>query len=58
MPGVNSGNLQAVVYDLAHEWIYFTYGIINANKKIVNAYERPFIGLNLKSIFSEPAPKI
>jgi hypothetical protein len=53
LPGLNSGNLQAVVYDLANEWIYFSYGIMEGKKKI-NAYERPYIGLNLAKLFSEP----
>lgn len=57
MPGVKSGNLQAAVYDLANEWVYFAYGVVENKKKVVNAYERPFIGLYLAQLFSEPAPK-
>jgi hypothetical protein len=57
LPGLNSGNLQAVVYDLANEWIYFSYGT-NDGKHKTNAYSRPYIGLDLAKIFSEPAPRI
>ena len=53
MPGVKSGNLQAAIYDLANEWVYFAYGIVSDNKKVLNAYERPFIGLNLAKLFAE-----
>jgi hypothetical protein len=28
-PGLNSGNLQVVVYDLTNELVYFSYGFIN-----------------------------
>jgi len=54
---LNSGNLQAVVYDLANEWIYFSYGIMDGKQKI-NAFERPYIGLNLAKLFSEPFTSI
>jgi hypothetical protein len=53
LPGLRSGNLQAVVYDLANEWVYFSYGTKVGNKAI-NAFERPYIALNLKKLFSEP----
>ena len=33
LPGLNSGNLQAVVYDLSHEWVYFAYGYEYFNDK-------------------------
>lgn len=26
LPGLNSGNLQAIVYDLSREWVYIAYG--------------------------------
>ena len=51
-PGVKSGNLQSVVYDVANEWMYVSYGIVSESKKVVNAYERPFLALNLKHLFS------
>lgn len=53
LPGLNSGNLQAVVYDLSEEWVYFAYGHQNQSGQVVNAYLRPFIGLNLKQAFAE-----
>lgn len=52
LPGLNSGNLQAVVYDLSHDWVYFAYGYEDENKKKTNAYLRPWIGINLKEAFS------
>ena len=52
LPGLNSGNLQAVVYDLTKEWVYFAYGHQDAKGKITDAYKRPWIGLNLKEIFA------
>lgn len=55
LPGLNSGNLQAVIYDLSHEWVYFAYGYEYYNDKNervrVDAYKRPYIGLNLKEQF-------
>lgn len=54
VPGLNSGNLQAVVYDLSNEWVYIAYGYINDKGKKINAYERPYIGLNLKELFNQP----
>ena len=51
LPGVNSGNLQTVVYDLSREWVYFAYGYQDKKGKKTDAYMRPWIGLNLKDIF-------
>ena len=56
LPGLNSGNLQAVVYDLTHEWVYFAYGYQYFNEKgnriRIDAFKRPYIGLNLRKEFS------
>lgn len=52
VPGLNSGNLQVVVYDLTNEYVYFAFGHVNEGGKRVNAYMRPFIGLNLTEIFA------
>jgi hypothetical protein len=55
LPGLNSGNLQAVIYDLTYEWVYVAYGYEyynDLNQRIrVNAYERPYVGINLKEAF-------
>ena len=51
IPGLRSGNLQIAIYDLTKEKVYFSYGIINEDNKKINAYERPFIGLDLKAMF-------
>jgi hypothetical protein len=48
VPGLNSGNLQVVIYDLTYEWTYISYGFVDKNDKKIDAYKRPFIGLNLK----------
>lgn len=51
VPGTNTGNLQIAVYDLTHEKVYFSYGNIE-NGHIIDAYKRPFIQLDLKSLFA------
>jgi hypothetical protein len=52
LPGLNSGNLQAVIYDLTYQKVYFAYGYVTDNNQRINAYMRPYIGLNLKEIFA------
>jgi isopenicillin-N N-acyltransferase like protein len=54
VPGLNSGNLQVAVYDLTNERVYFAYGHIDEQGHAVNAYKRPYIGLNLKKLFAHP----
>ena len=54
IPGLNSGNLQALVYDLRNEWVYIAYEYITETVKKIDADKRPFIGLNLKELFSVP----
>lgn len=53
VPGINSGNMQAVIYDLAEEWVYVAYGYVDEHKKEINAYLRPYLALNLKELFAE-----
>lgn len=50
-PGLNSGNLQVVIYDLSKEKVYFAYGYVSEDKKKTNAFQRPFIELNLRELF-------
>ena len=56
LPGLNSGNLQAVIYDLTYEWVYIAYGYEYFDDKghriRVEAYKRAYIRLNLKEIFA------
>ena len=56
LPGLNSGNLQAVIYDLTREWVYFSYGYQyedDKGKRVrIDAYMRPYIGINLKEAFA------
>lgn len=54
VPGLNSGNLQVVVYDLTYEKVYFAYGYVTDQDKKINAFLRPFIGLDLKAMFAHP----
>ncbi len=56
LPGLNSGNLQAIIYDLNNEWVYIAYGYEYHNEKNerirIDAYKRPYIGINLKEVFA------
>lgn len=52
VPGLNSGNLQVVVYDLTHSRVLFAFGHVNEDKSRTNAYMRPFIELDLKALFA------
>lgn len=52
MPGLTSGNLQAVVYDLTDNQLYFAYGYVEESGAKTNAYDRPFIQLDLPSLFA------
>lgn len=52
VPGLNSGNLQVVVYDLTYKQVYFAFGHVNEEGKRVNAYMRPFIKLDLAKLFA------
>jgi len=52
VPGLNSGNLQVVVYDLTYEKVFIAYGHVNDDKKKVDAYLRPYISLDLKQLFA------
>jgi hypothetical protein len=52
VPGLNSGNLQVVVYDLTYDRVYFAYGYQSEDKKNTDAYMRPFITLDLKAMFA------
>ena len=52
LPGLNSGNLQSVIYDLTYQKVYFSYGYINDQNKKIDAYKRPYIGLDLVKLFA------
>jgi hypothetical protein len=52
VPGLNSGNLQVVVYDLTYKQVFFAFGHVNEDGKRVDAYLRPFIRLNLDELFA------
>jgi hypothetical protein len=52
VPGLNSGNLQVVVYDLTNEQVYFSYGYVTEHNEKIDAYKRPFISLNLTEVFA------
>jgi len=45
------------VYDLTSMEIYVAYGYMTDDKKTkINAYERPFLYLDMKKVFAEPKP--
>jgi hypothetical protein len=52
VPGLNSGNLQVVVYDLTYNRVLFAFGHVNEDQSRTNAYMRPFIQLDLKALFA------
>jgi len=59
LPGLTSGNLQAVVYDLTSLEIYIAYGYMTDDKSFeLNAYERPFIYLDMNKVFAEKRPMV
>jgi hypothetical protein len=57
VPGLNSGNLQVVVYDLTYKQVYFAFGHVNEDKSRTNAYMRPFILLDLQEVFAHKMEK-
>lgn len=52
LPGLTSGNLQTVIYDLTNQTVHFAYGTVTAANKTVNAYDRPYFKLNLRELFA------
>jgi hypothetical protein len=54
LPSLTSGNLQTVIYDLTNQTVYFAYGLVTEDNKKINAYDRPYIRLDLKPLFAEP----
>lgn len=53
LPSLTSGNLQTVIYDLTNQTVYFAYGMVTTDGKKLNAYDRPYIKLDMKSMFAE-----
>jgi isopenicillin-N N-acyltransferase-like protein len=52
LPSIDSGNLQAVIYDLTDNFVYVAYGFVKNNKTKVNAFDRPFVALNMTELFN------
>lgn len=52
LPGLTSGNLQSVIYDLTNQTVHFAYGAVTAGNKTVNAYDRPYFKLSLPELFA------
>ena len=52
LPGLNSGNLQAIIYDLDKEWVYIAYGHEDSDGTRTDAFMRPYIGINLETAFA------
>ncbi len=54
---VETGNLQAVVYDMHNDMVYIANAAGDSSSPNPNAYQRQFVGLDTKSLFSVPKPK-
>lgn len=52
LPSLTSGNLQTVIYDLTNQTVSFAFGYVAPDNKKTNAYDRPYIKLDLKEIFT------
>lgn len=53
LPSLTSGNLQTVIYDLTNQTVHFAYGMVNSDNKKLNAYDRPYIKLDMKSLWAQ-----
>ena len=59
VPLLTSGNLQTVVYDLTNMEVYLAYGYRTDDSSLkINAFDRPYLHLDMKKIFSEEAPSV
>jgi len=59
LPGLTSGNLQSVIYDLTSLEIYVAYGYMTDDKSFkLNAYERPYLYFDMNKVFAEPKPQL
>lgn len=57
VPQLTSGNLQVVVYDLTNLEIWFSYGYRTEDSSTkIDAYDRPYLHLDMKKIFNETRP--
>ncbi len=54
---VKTGNLQAVVYDLGNDMLYVSNAAVDSSSPKPNAFERQFVRLDTKSLFSVPQPQ-
>lgn len=55
---VETGDLQAVVYDLANGLVYVANAaVVDSSSATPNAYQRQFVRLDTNTLFSVPKPK-
>lgn len=54
---VQTGDLQAVVYDLEDGVMYVSNAKSSTEQGLLNAYDRRFVKLDVKKLFKEPRPK-
>ncbi len=56
---VETGNLQAVVYDLGNDMMYVANAAAaDGSSAKPSAYQRQFVRLNTKTLFSVPKPEL
>ncbi|MBI1389087.1 MAG: hypothetical protein GC154_11630 [bacterium] len=57
LPTVRTGNLQVVIYDLTNMICYYANARANGEAGPLEAYNRPFIRLDMNKLFSAAKPK-
>ncbi len=55
---VKTGNLQAVVYDLGNDMMYISNAAVDSSSPKANAFDRQFVRLDTKALFSVPKPQL
>lgn len=51
---METGNLQAVVYDLGNETVYVANAAVDHSSPAANAYQRQFVRFDTKALFAVP----
>lgn len=55
---VQTGDLHVAVYDYAAQWMYVANARKDGASGPFNAYDRPFVGLDMAKAWAEPAPSM
>ncbi|MGI6457883.1 MAG: C45 family autoproteolytic acyltransferase/hydrolase [bacterium] len=58
LPTVRTGNLQVAIYDLTNLKLWTANARANSESGALNAYERPFIELDMKNLFEQKKPDV